>query len=281
MRALLTLLLMSAVAAASAARPKPHASSCPPLECHPSGPSFDYFKLVRQWPAGYCSSHDCPTQPPAGTSFTLHGLWPERNRPISGRRWPECCDSDFEFSEDNIQDLVPQLCRFWPSWSGPQDEKCAGMPPGQHSECFWKHEWDKHGTCSAVNAATAAAARNAGQYLEPHEYFEQVLQLHQQYDIEQALSAARIVPSDSDTYDSGDILGALQNAFGKKAYIECQRGLLTEVTTCLDKNLEIIDCRQSSDSCDSVSIPTDVPSDGFYQEYYMKGDELPAGVAAN
>eukprot|EP00878_Enallax_costatus_P010032 GHUV01010471.1.p1 GENE.GHUV01010471.1~~GHUV01010471.1.p1 ORF type:complete len:248 (+),score=47.83 GHUV01010471.1:637-1380(+) len=180
-----------------------------------------------------------------------------------------------------VQDLVPQLCRFWPSWSGPQDEKCAGMPPGQHSECFWKHEWDKHGTCSAVNAATAAAARNAGQYLEPHEYFEQVLQLHQQYDIEQALSAARIVPSDSDTYDSGDILGALQNAFGKKAYIECQRGLLTEVTTCLDKNLEIIDCRQSSDSCDSVSIPTDVPSDGFYQEYYMKGDELPAGVAAN
>ena len=47
MKALSALLLLGVVACASAARPGPNPSSCPPLECHPSGPSFDYFKLVR------------------------------------------------------------------------------------------------------------------------------------------------------------------------------------------------------------------------------------------
>ena len=47
MKALLTVWILSAVAAAGAERLELHAASCPPLECHPSGPSFDYFKLVR------------------------------------------------------------------------------------------------------------------------------------------------------------------------------------------------------------------------------------------
>eukprot|EP00878_Enallax_costatus_P008155 GHUV01008528.1.p1 GENE.GHUV01008528.1~~GHUV01008528.1.p1 ORF type:complete len:257 (+),score=19.75 GHUV01008528.1:468-1238(+) len=231
----------------------------------------------RQWPPGYCSTHDCDTRPPPGTPYTLHGLWPERVDPDPqyGRKWPECCDTRFKFSEKNIQDLVPELCQFWPSWSAPQNETCSDVPAGPHSECFWKHEWDKHGTCSAVNAG------GSQQYLEPHEYLEQVLKLHQQYDIQGALSTADITPSDRDAYDSDTILEALENAFKATAYIECKRGLLTEVTTCFDKNLELIDCPQISYSCTSVRIPTGERSDRLHYDYNIKDDMPLEGVATN
>lgn len=56
--------------------------------------------------------------------------------------------------------------------------------------------------------------------------------------------------------------------------------ILVQVTTCLDKTLEIIDCPQKSTSCSDVSIPTGVPSDeaSYYTEY---GYYLDEDVASN
>jgi ribonuclease I len=158
--------------------------------------AFDYFYLVRQWPATFCNDHSCThappkrcavargaaaahvpaapartalPQPPANPhrtlpstpypphsfSFTIHGLWPQRN----DGTWPEYCDPSAPFSVTWVLDLLPRLLRNWPSWAGP-------------NRGFWAHEWTRHGTC--------AEKVMGGE----HSFFKAVLDLHKGLKIE-------------------------------------------------------------------------------------------------
>lgn len=58
-----------------------------------------------------------------------------------------------------LQGLRTEMEKYWPSWS-------------QAEQCFWKHEWDKHGTCAAGTTGT-----------QPLAYFAKTLTLHQEHDI--------------------------------------------------------------------------------------------------
>lgn len=57
------------------------------------------------------------------------------------------------------QSLRTQLELYWPSWGQPED-------------CFWRHEWDRHGTCAMQEIAGTEET-----------YFWDTLRLHQKYDL--------------------------------------------------------------------------------------------------
>lgn len=95
--------------------------------------------------------------PPCSFHFTIHGLWP--NYKSGG--WPEFCDSHLPFDESKIADIQDDLEEEWPSFMG------GGDDPG-----FWKHEWEKHGTC-ALDVMP-----------DEHAYFKTALGLHYKYNIE-------------------------------------------------------------------------------------------------
>ena len=68
------------------------------------------------------------------SEYTIHGWWPEYNR----KSWPSWCDPS-RFSELNSQEIrpiQPLMKKYWSS--------CPGWLSNYN---FWKHEWEKHGTC--------------------------------------------------------------------------------------------------------------------------------------
>lgn len=97
---------------------------------------------------------------------------------------------------------------------------------------FWRHEWEKHGTCSL-------------DILENEkEYFETVLRLHRAYSIDvrrvlttsqpttypsqDYLHDADIVPA-SDRYLYKDVLKAIADGAGAEPFISCRAGEVNEV----------------------------------------------------
>lgn len=64
--------------------------------------------------------------------YSIHGLWPQ----ITRRHWPQFC-TDQSFDLARLQPLVSELHKYWHSSRGPDRR-------------FWKHEWEKHGTCTGM-----------------------------------------------------------------------------------------------------------------------------------
>jgi len=72
-----------------------------------------------------------------GKQWTIHGWWPEFNE----HRWPSWCNKSryAEFNESVIEPIRVMMADLWgicPSWNGTSDID------------LWKHEWEKHGTCT-------------------------------------------------------------------------------------------------------------------------------------
>lgn len=94
---------------------------------------------------------------PRSFHFTIHGLWP--NYKSGG--WPQFCEHGMDFDESKVADLLEDLEDEWPSFMG-----------GGGDDGFWKHEWEKHGTC-ALDVLPSE-----------HAYFKGALKLHYKYSIE-------------------------------------------------------------------------------------------------
>ncbi|EKX37604.1 hypothetical protein GUITHDRAFT_116245 [Guillardia theta CCMP2712] len=149
---------------------------------------FDYMHLVQEWPGSFCDTKKGCTWPKVEptTGWLLHGLWPE----FFNGSWPQYCDKggrsyetaptqDAPFNMSAIQDLLPELEKYWPSL----------VAPDQSS--FWEHEWLRHGTC-AEKIFTAPQ--------KEHAYFRLVLDLREKFDVFKFLSAAGINPGDTTTW---------------------------------------------------------------------------------
>ena len=93
--------------------------------------TWDYYEFVQTWVPTYClQSGTCTT---INNKFIIHGLWPTR---FDGT-WPSYC-SDAPFNKTIISNLTNQLRTDW-------------SDQGTIDYNFWKHEWDKHGTCSLMS----------------------------------------------------------------------------------------------------------------------------------
>jgi hypothetical protein len=113
------------------------------------------IKLLLLFDAALVFSTATTTLLPCRYAFTVHGLWPQRR----DGTWPEFCDSSSELDVDEIEDLLPDLEKAWPSWSS-------------DDETFWNHEWTRHGTCAE------------GIVGHQHAFFQTVLRLHNKLNIQ-------------------------------------------------------------------------------------------------
>eukprot|EP00793_Prasinoderma_coloniale_P005563 PRCOL_00004971-RA len=191
----------------------------------------DFFLLVQQWGESMCdeSSAHCSQQPPAN-HFTIHGLWAN----YDNGSYPSFCDKSAPFDESKVASIEEDLDEYWPSYSG-ADTK------------FWKHEWDKHGTCASpfINSEL--------------DFFQTTLDMQQETDLYGALSDAGITPSAERKYDAQHMADAIEKAVGYAPAIHCSaaKGVgsqVGEVWLCVGTDLKFMDCPPSIKSTCSGDI---------------------------
>ncbi|CAD6186768.1 unnamed protein product [Caenorhabditis auriculariae] len=189
--------------------------------CSAIGAKFDYFMLTKIYPTAVCRADD-DTVPdsceiPDGTpSWTMHGLWPN----FANGSYPQFCPAvPKHFNEDLIKLIEPKLTNFWPN-----------LYPSKSKASFWKHEYDKHGTC-------AQSEKNFDSELK---YFQQAIDLFALFDVDAALSS---LPRGS-LVTKAEVLQALQPlSKSQSVQIHCLRDkktsqtLLADVRLCINKDL--------------------------------------------
>jgi ribonuclease T2 len=177
---------------------------------------FDYYLLTLSWSPSYCLVHpgdryQCQGR---GFGFVLHGLWPQFD---SGGYPQECATGDVM---DRAAEAVGRT--LYPS------------------PALMRHEWERHGTCSGMNAV---------------DYFRTA---------DRALAAVRIppvfeAPRSDQRLPPGQILAtfrAANPALPPRAItVACSRAELSEVRLCLTRDLQPRSCgRGVRDSCPDVPI---------------------------
>ena len=146
--------------------------------------------------------------------FTLHGLWP--NYPNGG--YPAFCDKKAKFDRSQVADLEDDLNQYWMSYSSSNGK-------------FWKHEWEKHGTCASP------VIKNQ------HTYFAEGLRLHRELDIMGALAKHNITPTaDPAGYKSADLVDALKQELGAAPVLKCTNGAVVEIWFCINRDLKVFEC---------------------------------------
>ena len=88
------------------------------------------------------------------------------------------------------------------------------------NEAFWEHEWGKHGTC--ISTLEPDCYTDYTPQEEVVDFFNKVVSLFKTLPSYTWLSNAGIVPSSTTTYNSADILAALQSPRGVTAVIQCE-----------------------------------------------------------
>ncbi|XP_011314773.1 ribonuclease Oy-like [Fopius arisanus] len=188
--------------------------------------AFDVLIFTQHWPQTVCYTwkqespdHSCDL--PHDDEWTIHGLWPTKFHKLG----PQFCNPSLHF---NVAALSPIQKEMEVKW--------IDVENGTKPFSFWKHEWQKHGTCSAV--------------LEPLntelKYFEMGLKLLDVYDMKHVLEKADIHPGLS--YPVQAFLDGVYKVLGKKCQVECvsnkkeKKSYLFEIRICFDKSLNLIDC---------------------------------------
>jgi ribonuclease T2 len=190
----------------------------------PTLAAYDLLLLVRQYGPTFCDSTSC-SKKPAG-KFTLHGLWP--NYAQGG--FPEYCSNKPFDASSLSKPLKDQLACEWPSYTGSSDS-------------FWEYEYRKHGSCATDI------------FPQPSDYFQTTLELNDKYDVNDVLDKAGVPFTTSSSPSRTKILSALEAAWGKSSVIKCDSELVSEIWTCFDEGLEMIDCPSSlRNSCPASGL---------------------------
>ncbi|OQR74687.1 ribonuclease DdI-like [Tropilaelaps mercedesae] len=155
--------------------------------------------------------------------WTIHGLWPANNH-----QSPEFCSME-KFDGRQLESLKAQLNRYWPSFTTREDRYFT----------FWRHEWQKHGTC----------AEDIPQLQGLTNFFKTALALFQKYDVKEYLHNSNINPSKQKTYQVDEVVKAISDDYPYKFDIVCNnvqstpQSVLSEVRFCFDKDLHPMNCR--------------------------------------
>ncbi|XP_074436349.1 ribonuclease T2 isoform X2 [Larus michahellis] len=174
--------------------------------------------LAHHWPVTVCkmSANDCQDPP---EYWTIHGLWPDK---------AEECNRTWHFNVSEIKDLMPDMRRYWP------DVLHSSLNRTQ----FWKHEWDKHGTCAATLEVLNSQKK----------YFGKALELYQHVDLNSCLLKAGIKPSSS-YYQMTAIKEALTRFYGVTPKIQClppeegeKAQTIGQIEFCFTKELQLRNC---------------------------------------
>lgn len=96
-----------------------------------------------------------------------------------------------------------------------------------NSNCFWSHEWSRHGTC--VSTLDPSCTSNPVEGKDIYDYFSKGLELRSQHDLYEALVAKGIFPGLSETVKTDDIRAAIKAKFHVEPGLKCQNGVLEEI----------------------------------------------------
>lgn len=112
-------------------------------QCSVAG-QHDNYVLAISWQPGFCEHVKYGGVKPecdhladgqlVVSNLTLHGLWP--NRKACGTKYGNCGGADLSLTEDTVSYISPWMPNFF------------------YENKFGKYEWEKHGTCSRMDADT-------------------------------------------------------------------------------------------------------------------------------
>ena len=146
------------------------------------------------------------------------GLWPERN----DSSWPQYCPGKVwdETTIKKINKLLPKMNKLWMSAYGDNFK-------------FWRHEWDKHGTC-----AIYPSNKYTRHIKTLFEYFNTTLNLRERVDLISVLKSNGITPSGGGvkrTFKLSNIITAIKDKIGVNPAVKCTKGYLDSIYICVDK----------------------------------------------
>ena len=167
---------------------------------------FDYYLLSLSWSPQYCAegserSNSGQCAPQRRLGFVLHGLWPQ----FAKGGWPVFCTPGGPVPADIVERMLPI----------------------QPNRSLIEHEWEKHGTCSGLDAslyfAAAAAAFRLVRVPEPYRQPDSYL----------TTSAAQL---------AADFAAANPGLETSGIAVVCKKQYLAEVRLCLNKELKPAAC---------------------------------------
>lgn len=192
--------------------------------------TYDYFILSQQWSPGICAAESQCVISSKKNYWTIHGLWPSGDYSS-----PSFC-VDEQFNGRVLDPIKRDLNKYWPSLTSPEARYFA----------FWRHQWQKHGSCAGDVPALNGLLK----------FFNSTLAVYHKYNIFEFLSNSLIRPSAVRTYSAGEIRNALSDDIREKVNIVCnQRApgkdgpVLTEIRFCLDKQLQPVNCQGRNGGC--------------------------------
>ncbi|MBI4890667.1 MAG: ribonuclease T2 [Acidobacteria bacterium] len=184
----------------------------------PSGDpgKFDYYLLALSWSPAFCEGPSGARNveqcgPGRKFAFVLHGLWPQNER----GRWPEDCSNAPGLRDPRqMLDIMPAVGLI-------------------------RHEWQKHGTCSGLDAdGYFALARKAFQSVKIPAKF----QAPKEY--------LNITPQEVQQ----EFLKANAGWSQKSLSVQCSAQFLSEVRICLDKGLKAMACPDAPRGCRAEKV---------------------------
>nr|pir polyU-preferential ribonuclease (EC 3.1.-.-) CL1 - chicken (fragments) [Gallus gallus] len=190
--------------------------------------------LAHHWPVTVCK--DCQDPP---EYWTIHGLWPDKG---------EECNRTWHFNVTEIKDLMSDMRRYWP------DVIHSSLNRTQ----FWKHEWEKHGTCAATLPILNSQKK----------YFSKTLELYQLVNLGFLLKAG-IKPGSTTYYQMAAIKEVLTEFYGITPKIQClppEEGEEAQTLGCIEfsftKELELRTCTEPKEelSVCNDTLPVYYPS---------------------
>lgn len=156
------------------------------------------------------------------STWIVHGIWPTK----IGTEGPLYCPSSIHF--DPIY-LAPMMSELKAQWTNVE----ANTKPNS----FWKHEWQKHGTCAAVLPLLNSVTN----------FFRLGLEWNKNFKLNEMLANNSISPS-STGYTVDGIYNAIKTHINADPMIQCvtdphtKQSLLSEIRICFNKSMNIIDC---------------------------------------
>lgn len=193
---------------------------------------WDYILYSQRWPITTCTQWEEAKQdntcnlPKDKTTWTVHGLWPTK----IGTEGPLFCPSAIHFDPNALKPILNDLNQYW-----------VNIEANTKPNSFWKHEWDKHGTCGATLPELDSIQN----------YFQQGLDWNKQYKLSDILAQSKIVPN-TDGYTVEQIYNAVKSYTKKNLMVQCvvdrktKESMISEIRICFNKSLNVIDCDPSN-----------------------------------
>ncbi|KYQ50172.1 Ribonuclease Oy, partial [Trachymyrmex zeteki] len=162
---------------------------------------FDVLIFTQRWPLTVCfewenksrlnDTHSCVL--PKRTEWTIHGIWPTKYNTTG----PQFCNR-LPFDSKAIAPIEGELKENW-----------IDIQKGSKPYSFWRHEWDKHGTC-------AISVKDLNNEFK---YFQTALKLLDEYNMIDVLAKANILPGNK--YTVQNYLTGIQKILNKRGQVMC------------------------------------------------------------